>query len=125
MGLKAGTQDNFAASMSEAMEHAFELVWEERMGTKLPAEFLEDRRMLFIAVAQGVIRHLRDNAGKHLRDDAGDVDGMTVYGPLITCAGTTTTGDHSHSVAVTQTDSSDNKIVSQGVVTIATTGALY
>ena len=61
MKLKAGTMGDFDDSMAAAIEIAFERVWNERMGSQLPSETQEDRRMMFVAIAQGVIRHLKDN----------------------------------------------------------------
>ena len=73
MKFKAGTMEDtmedFDDSMAAAIENAFERVWNERMGSQLPSETQEDRRMMFVAIAQGVIRHLKDNS-----EDGFDVD---------------------------------------------------
>jgi len=128
MKLKPGTQDDFEASMAASMEQAFERVWQERMKRTLPEDSRDDRRMLFIAIAQGVIRHLQENAA-----DAFDVNvnvEQTVNGQdggsWITCSGTAK-GEQTYSVTVTQTASAQNKVKSQGsgVVTIQTIGELY
>ncbi|MEZ6242094.1 MAG: hypothetical protein R3B57_03535 [Phycisphaerales bacterium] len=63
MALKAGTFSNYASSMAQAMEDAMQSVYQERHGTPMPSAGVEDRRMLFVAIAQGVIRHLADNPG--------------------------------------------------------------
>lgn len=63
MKLKAGTLDDnkFSGSMAEAIEKAFEDVWEEHYKTHLNKETEKDRRVLFVAIAQGVIRYLKAN----------------------------------------------------------------
>lgn len=64
MVLKAGTMrgTDFAGSMAEAMEKAFEVEWRAVKKSALPTAGQEDRRLLFIAIAQGVVRHLKENA---------------------------------------------------------------
>lgn len=67
MALKAGTKKRGSAnenqyddSMAAAMEAAFKEEWPVIMGTSAPQ--LDDQmRLLFIAVAQGVIRYLKNN----------------------------------------------------------------
>ena len=59
--LKAGTTDDFPNSMAAAMENAFQQEWLKVMGTALPEVGQEWRRMIFAAIAQGVVRHLVDN----------------------------------------------------------------
>lgn len=70
MPLKAGTkktgpigyEDQYAGSMAKAIEHAFIKEWPLIMGSDAPA--LNDHmRLLFIAIAQGIIKHLKENAG--------------------------------------------------------------
>jgi hypothetical protein len=67
MALKAGTkrrdsanQDQYVGSMAAAMEHAFLQEWPVIMGTQAPQPN-DHMRLLFIAIAQGVVRHLKDN----------------------------------------------------------------
>jgi hypothetical protein len=63
--LKAGTVANpndFAASMAQYMEEAMKVEWQAVKGYPLPAGVGEaDRKILFAAVAQGVLRYLEDN----------------------------------------------------------------
>ncbi len=65
--LKPGTNQDFAASMANAMERAFNQLLIKDGKNQLPhpidatAEEVKDRRRLFAAIAQGVIAHLRDN----------------------------------------------------------------
>jgi hypothetical protein len=130
MELKAGTLDDFNNSMAAAIESAFERVWNDRMGTPLPDETRDDRRMMFVAIAQGVIRHLKDNAVQGLNVDVAveQTVGGTGGGPLIASTGGTTSGAHSHNVEVAQTNAPGNMIKSEGHdgnVTIVTTGELY
>jgi hypothetical protein len=57
----------FTDSMAEAMENALAAEWLRLRNRPLPALGREDRRLLFVAIAQGVVRHLRDNAEAALR----------------------------------------------------------
>ncbi|MEO1515428.1 MAG: hypothetical protein AAFV95_10455 [Bacteroidota bacterium] len=60
--LKAGSKrlsSDFTNSMAQAMEQAFRAEWPNIMGTDDPAPPPSDQmRLLFIAIAQGVVRHL-------------------------------------------------------------------
>lgn len=67
MAIKAGTkkrdafnQDEYAGSMAAAMENAFMKEWPVIMGSEAPLPN-DHMRLLFIAIAQGVVRHLKDN----------------------------------------------------------------
>lgn len=68
MELKAGTTMNDSGSseldnsMAKAIEDAFLKEWPKIMGDGSSAPESNDQmRLLFIAIAQGVIRHLHDN----------------------------------------------------------------
>lgn len=61
MAIKAGTVTDFAGSMAEAMEEAMEQEYLAVKGEPLSAQGQEDRRLLLVAIAQGVVRHLKDN----------------------------------------------------------------
>ena len=68
MALNAGTRthittgdDQFSNSMAEAMETAFLKDWPVIMHTAAP-KTNDQLRLIFIAVAQGVVRYLKDNA---------------------------------------------------------------
>ena len=64
MALRAGTKssatDEYTNSMAEAMEKAFLKEWPAIMGSD-PPKTDNQVRLLFIAIAQGVIRHLKNN----------------------------------------------------------------
>lgn len=61
MPLKAGTTNNLSNSMAEAMEDAFVVAWPNVMGEQeLPAN-RQQMRLMFVAVAQGVVEHLKEN----------------------------------------------------------------
>jgi hypothetical protein len=63
MPLKAGTKANYSGSMAEAIEYAFRREWPNAMpGAELPTTTSPDLKLLFVAIAQGVIRHLKDHA---------------------------------------------------------------
>ncbi len=62
-GLKAGTSRDFEGSMAQAMEVAFGEEWGRNMGSVLPPTGQNMLRMVFSAIAQGVVRHLFENPG--------------------------------------------------------------
>jgi len=78
MGLASEPQNakpgDFASSMADAMDKAFhQLLSAEPMRTfetDTNSKDARDRRRLFVAIAQGIVRHLRDNADALLIKDA-------------------------------------------------------
>ena len=62
MPLKAGRQGDLAGSMAKDTEDAFRANWGAFMGDDLavPDTNHPQMRLLFVAVAQGVIKHLKD-----------------------------------------------------------------
>ncbi|MEM1319228.1 MAG: hypothetical protein AAGG75_03175 [Bacteroidota bacterium] len=61
--LKAGSQKNtslYASSMAQAMEDAFLREWPAVMGQDAP-NVTKDLKLIFVAIAQGVIKHLEEN----------------------------------------------------------------
>lgn len=67
MSLIAGTkkrgplnEDQYAGSMADAMEKAFRREWPVIMGSDAP-EVNDHIRLLFVAIAQGVVKHLNEN----------------------------------------------------------------
>ena len=60
---KPGTMTNFSGSMAQAIETEYEAIWNSLKEEPLPNEGREDRRMLFVAIARGVMKHL-----EHFRD---------------------------------------------------------
>lgn len=63
---KAGTVSDYAGSMAEAMEKALAVEYQRVHGRPLPAHGGEERRLMFAAIAQGILRHLKDNASDAL-----------------------------------------------------------
>ena len=61
MALKAGQVADFAGSMAEAIEQAFQSEWTATKTTALPQTGAVDRKVLFAAVAQGVLNYLEDH----------------------------------------------------------------
>lgn len=64
MPLKPGTLDDFGASMAEAIEAQLNdgLLADGLPGLPNdPASDVRDRRRLFVAIARGVVKYLRDN----------------------------------------------------------------
>jgi len=128
MALKAGTLDDFANSMAEAMEKALDAIWRKKLNQGLPASTQDDRRMLFVAIAQGVVKHLSERARPAFKISVK----VTQKEPWIVSKGGTTGtsgtgGSHSHSVTVNQETNNTNRIKSEGEgkVTLATEGILY
>jgi len=62
MPLKPGTitPTDYVGSMAEAIEKAFSNEWPKVMGSEAPGSNPQ-MQLLFIAIAQGVIRHLVDH----------------------------------------------------------------
>ena len=113
-------------SMAQAIEDALEDVYEKVKGKTFPSAGKDDRRLLFVAIAQGVIKHLQENANDAF-DVTVTVDQQTETGPWIKSSANTGTqftnsgdpaGTHRHHVTVTQDttqpDGSDNKVKSEG-----------
>ena len=63
MTLKPGSVTDFANSMAEAIEQAFKSEWQRMKRTPLLEAGEEDRKILFSAIAQGVVRHLKEKVG--------------------------------------------------------------
>lgn len=61
MVLKAGHVNDFSGSLAEAIETAMKQEWQLVKGEALPDTGEEDRRLLFVAVARGVIQFLDDH----------------------------------------------------------------
>lgn len=77
MALKAGTVQQFDDdSMAAAMENALEKEWRRFKGFGLPDGYMQVYwRMLFVAIAQGVVWHLKEQLGDSLSIDV-DVQQM-------------------------------------------------
>jgi hypothetical protein len=68
MALKAGTKHpgdptGYSGSMAEAMEQVFLKEWPFVMGDAPVPQSNDQMRLLFIAIARGVIQHLEQNHG--------------------------------------------------------------
>lgn len=63
--LKAGTLNDFASSMAAYIDKAMQNEWHARKNEYLPDEGqgADDRRILFAAIAQGVLKFLEDHVG--------------------------------------------------------------
>lgn len=109
MQYKPGTLNDYTDSMGEKIRLVFEKLWEDKYGKKLPSKSKEERRLLFIAIAQGVMQHLQTNAGDAF-DIEVNVKQQTNTGPLIRSTGTYS----SHPITVNQVNNSSNKIMSTG-----------
>ena len=122
MALKAGTLNDFDNSMAKAMEDALRALWLEETGQPLSDAAQTDRRLMFVAIAQGVVKHLKDNAASGF-----DVQVQAEQtGPWVTSSGSVTNG-HTHSLDVTQDNVAGNRVQSAGSGTVAinTSGTIY
>ena len=61
MALKAGRVADFGGSLAAAMEQAMTQEWLAVKGVPLPNQGVEDRRLLFVAVARGLFTYLKAN----------------------------------------------------------------
>ena len=131
MALKAGTVADFENSMAEAMENALKAEWPIVKKVAFPENDPEDRRLLFVAIAQGIVRHLEKNAETaiivHSVEVTQDNDNN------ITSSGDSDDASdgisHSHFVSLTQDSGSGNRVVcgtdGSGKVRIETIGDLH
>ncbi len=60
--LKPGHVADFTDSMAEAMDEAFRDEWQVAIGTPLLETGARERKVLFSAIALGVVRHLKKNS---------------------------------------------------------------
>jgi hypothetical protein len=63
MAMRAGTVDQFANSLAEAIEDSLAAEMLAKKGQPLPDQNKEDRRILLAAIAQGVLGYLRNHQG--------------------------------------------------------------
>ena len=115
--IKPGTVADFADSMAEAMENALRQEYQAVKDTPMPETPDQDRHMLFVAIAQGVVRHLIDNLS------ALEIAVTTTQDRPLNPAIKSDNG----SIEVTQVDNDGNRVNSSGTGTlsIATEGVLY
>ncbi len=103
MGLKSGSVNDFGSSMAEAMEQAFQTQWNQAKGKALPEAGADDRRILFSAIAQGVLGHLQQHINEALQIV---VEVEQTSGSLINSSGSSGT--------VSQDSGSSNRVESEG-----------
>ncbi|WP_127556034.1 hypothetical protein [Saccharospirillum alexandrii] len=137
MPIKAGTVDDFAGSMAEAMERALMEEYQAVKSEAMPGIGEEDRRMLLCAISQGVVRYLKDNLDAFvLSSDVTQVTGeadapliQSTNPSAISVSGGGAGGSISANDAdVTQINSASNRVRSRGTATIDqmnTSGTLY
>lgn len=103
MGLKAGSYNDPLNSMAQAMEDAFQDEWQAAKGKALPDSGEDDRRILFAAIAQGVLNHLKAHINEALLID---VETEQNSSNQISSSGS--------SVSVTQNSGGSNRVISAG-----------
>ena len=59
MPLKAGSKADYADSMANVMEQAFYKEWSSFMGSADKPDPSPQMQLLFVAIAQGVVEHLK------------------------------------------------------------------
>ncbi len=78
MEIKPGTVGDFEDSMAQAMERALELEYLAIKGRNILGMGEQERRIILVAIAQGVTRHLLDNL------DAFEITGSSETGGSVT-----------------------------------------
>jgi hypothetical protein len=61
MALKPGSVADFGGSLAAAMETAMANEWQAVKGVPLPDMGVQDRRLLFVAIARGLFTFLKDH----------------------------------------------------------------
>jgi hypothetical protein len=61
--LKAGSKADYNSSMASAMEKAFVDEWSSFMEGADAPKMSDQMRLMFVAIAQGVVNHLQANPG--------------------------------------------------------------
>jgi hypothetical protein len=61
MAITAGTIGNFTGSMAEAIENAFLASWPDAMPGQPKPDVNNQMRLLYVAIAQGVVNYLAAN----------------------------------------------------------------
>jgi len=63
--------------MADAIETAFELVWGQlKAGEQFPVDGRPDRRVLFLAIARGVLTYLENHQGELITSIGIDIGGV-------------------------------------------------
>ncbi len=57
--LKGGSSADFSNSMAESIEQAMDTEWRAVKGVALPSAGLEDRKILWAAIANGILNYLK------------------------------------------------------------------
>lgn len=79
--LKAGTVDDFASSLASYIDTAMQNEWQAVKGEALPTgdQGADDRKILFAAIAQGVMKFLADNGADLITSDESGDGGATTH----------------------------------------------
>ena len=109
MEYKPGTLRDYQSSMGEQIRIVFEKLWKEKYETDLPSETQNERRLLFVSIAQGIIQHLVTNSLDSF-DIEVNIEQQTNTGPWISSEGNLLT----FPIQVTQINDPNNKVKSTG-----------
>ncbi len=97
MALKAGSWDDLEDSMAGAIEEALAEQWQSAYGEEVSEAGRKDRRVLFSAIAQGVVNYLKAGAYESIRvvevDVTQDDQQITSSGGLVTVTQDAGTGN--------------------------------
>lgn len=79
--LKAGTVNDFASSLASYIDTAMQNEWRIVKGEPLPTgdQGADDRKILFAAIAQGVLKFLVDHGGDLITTDESGDGGVTTH----------------------------------------------
>lgn len=79
--LKSGTVDDFASSLTAYLDQAMQNEWLAVKGEALPTSGpgVEDRRILFAAIAQGVLKFLADHGDDLVTSENSGDGGLTTH----------------------------------------------
>jgi hypothetical protein len=117
---RAGSVSNFSDSMAEAMDLAFQSEWDAVKDIPLGEAGEEDRKILFSAIAQGVIKHLQQHINDALQIEVRVTQTNEVLMKSDNPAAIPVSGGGSIAAGqadVEQSNSSGNLIVAEGEAT--------
>jgi hypothetical protein len=81
--LKAGHVDDFSNSMAQAIETAMQQELMAVSGQSLPAAGQDDRRLLFVAIARGVLEYLKAHEAETLNSITFTATPSTAFAPVV------------------------------------------
>ena len=80
--LKAGRVADFSDSMAQAIEIAMQQEWQAVKGVALPQAGQDDRRLLFVAIARGILQYLKTHQNEILNSITLETGGVQTTTPV-------------------------------------------